>query len=305
MGNSLYRKSDRKAIILLLVMALAGMLLFYYSGEDMTDGPSQDSIAGSLSSGDGSVTAAGDSIKVKKTRVDRSSQYIYNAGERQTELFPFDPNTADSVSLLRLGLQPWQVRSIYKYRSSGGVFTQPSDFARLYGLTVGQYRRLEPYIRISPDFLPASSLPEAALPERDTLKYPVKLTAGEQMVLNTADTTQLRRVPGIGRAFARMIVNYGERLGGYVSVSQLDEIDGFPEEAKAYFVVKAPVTRRMNINKMTVTKMHRHPYMTFHQAQAISDYRRLYGPLHSLQDMKWHRDFTPENISRLEPYVEF
>lgn len=59
MGNSLYRKSDRKAIILLLVMALAGMLLFYYSGEDMTDGLSQESIAGSLSSGDGSVTVAG------------------------------------------------------------------------------------------------------------------------------------------------------------------------------------------------------------------------------------------------------
>lgn len=28
------------------------------------------------------------------------------------ETFPFDPNTADSTQLLRLGLQPWQVRNI-------------------------------------------------------------------------------------------------------------------------------------------------------------------------------------------------
>ena len=84
---------------------------------------------------------------------------IYNQGEEQrAERFPFDPNTADSTTLLRLGLQPWQVANIYRYRSHGGIYRRPEDFARLYGLTQKQYRELEPYIRISADYRPAVEL---------------------------------------------------------------------------------------------------------------------------------------------------
>ena len=60
------------------------------------------------------------------------------------ELFPFDPNTADSTQLLKLGLQSWQVRSIYKFRAKGGIFREKTDFARLYGLTKKQYEVLAP-----------------------------------------------------------------------------------------------------------------------------------------------------------------
>ena len=43
--------------------------------------------------------------------------------------------------------------------------------------------------------------------------YQAKLKAGEHIVLNTADTTQLKMVPGIGSYFARKVVQYGQRLG--------------------------------------------------------------------------------------------
>ena len=45
-----------------------------------------------------------------------------------------------------------------KYRSKGGVFRSPMDFARLYGLTRKQFRELEPYITIGDDYAPASTL---------------------------------------------------------------------------------------------------------------------------------------------------
>jgi hypothetical protein len=32
-------------------------------------------------------------------------------------LSPFDPNTADSVTFLRLGLPPWMAKNILKYRA--------------------------------------------------------------------------------------------------------------------------------------------------------------------------------------------
>ena len=50
-----------------------------------------------------------------------ADMYVGPVEERRTELFAFDPNTADSTALLRLGLRPWQVRAIYRYRARGGV----------------------------------------------------------------------------------------------------------------------------------------------------------------------------------------
>lgn len=222
------------------------------------------------------------------------------------ETFPFDPNTADSTQLLRLGLKPWQVRNIYKYRAKGGIYRKKEDFARLYGLTVKDYRRLEPYIRISDDYQPASTLVgETSHERRDTLRYPVKITEGEQMVLNEADTTQLQRVPGIGSYYARQIVRYGQRLGGYVNVDQLDEIDDFPKESKQYFAVNTANIQRLNINRLTLQQLRRHPYINYYQAKAIVDYRRLHGNIKSLQELRLSRDFTPEAIQRIEPYIEY
>ena len=90
----------------------------------------------------------------KHTYSTKSQQY-YRVEEKQGELFSFDPNTADSTQLLRLGLRPWQVRNIYKYRAAGGRYRKPTDFARLYGLTLKQYQRLEPYIRIEQEVMAA------------------------------------------------------------------------------------------------------------------------------------------------------
>jgi hypothetical protein len=250
-------------------------------------------------------------------------------------LFPFDPNTATAEELQKLGLAPYQVRNIIKYRSKGGVYRSPMDFARLYGLTRKQYRELEPYITIGDDYEPASTLASvqsyiaqkeadkqaahAAYEaykaqntykpnkgyDRDTLRYPVKLKVGEHINLAIADTTQLKKVPGIGSGWARAIVNYGKRLGGYVVVGQLQEIEGFPEEALPYFSVVNPHTEKINLNTATLPQLRKHPYMNFYQARAICDYRRLKGKLTNLSQLHLLKDFTPETIERLRPYIAF
>jgi DNA uptake protein ComE-like DNA-binding protein len=234
---------------------------------------------------------------------------------RAVERFPFDPNTADSTQLLRLGLQPWQVRNIYKYRAKGGIYRQKEDFAKLYGLTVKQYRELEPYIRISSDYQPAAMLVGGARESRDSrdtresrdssLRYPVKIKENEHVVLNTADTTQLRTVPGIGTYYAKEIVRHGQWLGGYVSVDQLDEIEGFPQESKKYFVIQGASPKKLNVNKLSLQQLRKHPYINYYQAKTIMDYRRLRGKITSLDDLCLSDDFPPEAIRRLEPYVEF
>ena len=199
------------------------------------------------------------------------------------------------------------ITNFYKYRNRGGVYRKPSDFARLYGLTVHQYKRLEPYIRISPDYsTPASSLfpSESDAPVSRSTARSRKLQPGENVDLNVADTTQLQLVPGIGSYFARRIVQYRDRLGGYVSVGQLDEIEDFPASAKSFLTVTSSPLR-LDVNKLSLAQLRRHPYINYYQARAIVEYRRLRGPFQSLEDLASLPDFTPQDIQRLSPYLEF
>ena len=285
-------RNDRTIALAALVALLLALVGFYLGG---TTAPEEAHV----------TPASRPSRPSQHSHAPRSRSYSYEQ-PRAAERFPFDPNTADSTQLLRLGLQPWQVRNIYKYRAHGGIYRRKEDFARLYGLTVKQYRELEPYIRISSDYQPAAALVGERQPlERDTTRYPVKIEATERVVLNTADTSQLRKVPGIGSYYAKEIVSHGRWLGGYVSVDQLDEIDGFPQEAKKYFVVNAPHPRKLNVNKLSLNELRRHPYVNFYQAKAIVEYRRLHGDIKSLQELRLDKDFPPEAIRRLEPYVEY
>ena len=168
---------------------------------------------------------------------------------------------------------------------------------------------MEPYIRISSDYLPAAEYYEQKSSvssediKRDTLSYPRKISMGEYVLLNEADTSNLKQVPGIGSYYARAIIRYGERLGGYYDAAQLLEIKGFPEESISYFRVSQKSLRKINVNTMSLEQLRKHPYIGFYQAKAIVEYRRLHGPLNNLRQLSTTGLFPEESLSKLEHYV--
>lgn len=300
-----FRKDDRDVVIIILVVVIISLILFPYIkgaivGE--TDGKDTDS-------GEKSEKVGGDSIK--------GNGYYY-VPEKQGELFYFDPNTADSTQLLRLGLRPWQVKNIYKYRAAGGRYREASDFARLYGLTAKQYERLLPYIRIVREPMAADVYGKNSNEERhsahDSLRYVTKISKGEKIDINTADTTQLKRIPGIGSYYARQIVGKRQRVGGFARLSQLKEIDGFPESALEYMTIEdvssssssqqSGITM-LKINHLDVKRLSQHPYIRYVQAKDIFAYRRLHGPITSIDALYRLPSFTQEEVKRLEPYLDF
>ena len=268
-----------------------------------------------------------------------SSRY-YAVDSSLPESFPFDPNEADSTQLLRLGLAPFQVRSIYRYRAKGGRFSTKDDFRRVYRLTNEQWDHLAPLIRIGKKYQLVDLYPEpsrtvsASQPrgDRNTAsgkpvisssatsdseftsvsshklhsKYPVKLVGDEVLDVNLADSAQLCRVPGIGPYFSRKIVQYRKRLGGYVSTAQLLEIEDFPADAVAWLVVADSLSvQKLSLNHLTTRKLMKHPYMGYYRASDIENHKRIYGRVQNLDALRQMPHFTDEDIKRLEPYLEF
>ena len=238
------------------------------------------------------------------------------------EAFPFDPNTADSTALLRLGLSPWQVRSIYRYRAKHGRYHEPEDFMRVPNMTVEQWERLKDFIRISPKFRYVQPKPRRALPPRvevpteqtlavaDTPKHDLyprqeKIGQGQTIDINTADTTLLKMIPGIASKRAARIVSYRQALGGFVNVEQAMEAIELPDTVLKYMTVSALPVRKININRLSVQQMMKHPYLNFYQAKAIFEYRRNKGELHSVEELSRLEAFRTTDLDRLSHYVTF
>ena len=150
----------------------------------------------------------------------------YSKKQKEVVLADFDPNAADSLQFSSLGLPGWMITNIQSYRNKGGNFKKPEDFSKIYGLKEEQYLALLPYIQIAPiekGFRDTLKL-LAHEAKKDTFPKQIKYSPGTIIGLNSADTTQLKMIPGVGSTIARMIVKHRDQLGGYFSTSQLEEI---------------------------------------------------------------------------------
>lgn len=222
------------------------------------------------------------------------TQYCY--AERQNtpvHLFAFNPNELDSLGFIQLGMRPFLAHTILHYRSKGGKFRHPEDLAKIYGLSPEQFKLLLPYIQIQT---------QPNLAEKQTLV---------SLELNSADTTQLMQLKGMNRSLARRIIAYGNKLGGYVSLSQLNEVWGinvaFAENIKPALRLDLSKVKKIAVNKAGIDGLRKHPYINFYQAKAIYEFRRNKGKIHNIDELKRQDDesFSPEFWMKIEPYLDF
>ena len=124
--------------------------------------------------------------------------------------------------------------------------------------------------------------------------------------LNTVDSATLCRIPGIGKTISSIIVTYRNRLGGFYSTEQLRECKYFDEELLPWFKVDSmPNLRKININDDSLKVLYKHPYMSYQQAKEVKRYRRMYGRIKDAETLLRINVFTPEEVDKLKPYIEF
>lgn len=314
-----YTKSERRAIlflsILFVIMLSGGILSSLYKS--------------SHSSGQMSLT---DSVRIdsfyhqKKSKSGQyRNQYTQNVRKEKSEgaikivLQPFDPNTADSMALLKVGMPPFVVRNLIRYRERGGYFRDAASLSKIYGLDTDLFVRLKPYVRINsfkrtekyksePQLLALKNEADV-LPKTDTVcqVFPkqFKYAPGTVIDLNKADTSELKKVPGIGSYLAGKIVAYRNRLGGYVSVRQLQEIKHVRAELNKWFTVGNKPFRFLEVNRMGLDALRSHPYMDFYKARVILEFRRKRGEIKSLSQLSMFEEFTEKDLEKLSPYLKF
>ncbi len=224
----------------------------------------------------------------------------------------FDPNTADSSTLVHLGLKPWQASNMLKYRAKGGRYRKAEDLKRLYGMTDSMYLALLPYVVI--DTLAIDRWRDSVRMAADSVPRYVSHKRDTILNLRTADTTELKMIKGIGSYRAKQIIRYREQLGGFASVEQLREVKALQPLLKdslstdsllSHFFIDSVRVVPLKVNSMRVEQLQRHPYLSFEQARAIYELRRKRIHLKHLDQLRTLDCLTEQDIQRLRPYLSF
>ncbi len=126
--------------------------------------------------------------------------------------------------------------------------------------------------------------------------------------INTADSAAWVALNGIGPGFAKRIITYREKLGGFYQVDQLKEVYGLDsvwvKENKAILKVGAGVYRFLKINQVE-WKDFRHPYLPYGQSKVVLAYRKQHGPIKDFETLQQIQLLDQVAWRRLKPYLSF
>ena len=127
--------------------------------------------------------------------------------------------------------------------------------------------------------------------------------------LNTADSATLVGIRGIGPLTAGRILRYRERLGGFVRVEQLLEVQGMREENYRMILtqifVDSSKIQKIDINFATPEQLTGHPYLPPRVLDKILKDRQLKGGWSNAEELVKQHILSREQAVRLAPYLRF
>ena len=125
--------------------------------------------------------------------------------------------------------------------------------------------------------------------------------------LNSADTTELKSLPGIGSFFARNIVEYRDKLGGFVEKKQLLEVYAFDtarmSNIENHIVIDSIELRKIKVNSDDFKTILRHPYIEYEDVKKIVNYRESKGMIKNWEN--YLKVVGRDVDDRLERYLDF
>jgi len=219
-----------------------------------------------------------------------------------TLLKPFNPNKASQDDLISLGIPEFISKRIINYRSKGGQFLSKTDLHKIYGVDDSLYLALAPFIQ-----LPVNKL-DYEPPKLYKVKPPSQKV--EKFELNSADTSDFQKIYGIGPVLSKRIVNYRDKLGGFVNTNQIYEVYGLKDEVAFKLLVESYLDNPLDISRIKINSvdeftLKQHPYINGVQAKTIISYRFQHGNFRSYEDLEKIIILDSIFINKMKPYLSF
>ncbi|MFB9864537.1 ComEA family DNA-binding protein [Rufibacter immobilis] len=285
--------------ILIFLMALLMVAPFFFFQDDVPYDPTADQrILDSLV------------VQLDQQAEEEAAARANRYRRKPIKLYRFNPNQLNVEQWQELGLNKYLAQRILNYRAKAGDFKSKAQLQKIYGLPDSLFQLWYPYID-----LPEESPGYARQPfsgsfseNRPKPEYPRKRWELQPFDLNTADTTELKQIRGIGSKLSQRIINFRDKMGGFHSVDQVAEVYGLPPEVadsvrKYAFIAKDGGIRKINLNAATFAELRQHPYIGYSLARAIVNYRTQHGPYPSVEELRKIKVLKEEQFQKMQPYL--
>lgn len=232
-----------------------------------------------------------DSISQRKA----DSLMAINYVESKDTIFPFNPNYISDFKAYQLDISIQAVNRIRSFRATGNYINSLQVFRQVSKLSDSEIRRIRPYLK-----LPKSQFPAANYSKEKVVKKE----------LNTATTTDLQLVSGIGKVYAQRILELRNKLGGFLVKDQLADVWGLTPEIQQRIWVhfkldSIPFIQKKNINELTLSQLSGLHYVNNALASKIVAVRTQKENLNSWEDLSVIHQLDSVKKARLSLYLSF
>lgn len=234
------------------------------------------------------------------SRYDKAYQYKNDEDDEipePKELFDFNPNNISAEKWTRLGFSKKQISTIENYLSKGGRFYKKEDLQKIYGIKDFQYERVKDYIKIPSSEDTADKRNDNEEAEKSSPVNINKLSGEEFVALG-----------GFWKYNGERIAKYRQLLGGFHKKDQLLEVWGVKE--KYYKHIKDDIRlgnvslRKININTATVEELAAHPYIEYHNAEDIFEFKVNNGFYKDVSLLRKHKIISQTTYDKVKPYLK-
>ena len=293
-------KGERIAIITILAVILILILACLFR-------PSPKSLS------DESLHNLDSLLALRQAAIEQQQQQQAEKPQEVAELhpFPFNPNTLTEEEWLQMGLTDRQVRNIMNYKAKGGKFYSKKDLGKLYTISEEEFAQLEPFI-VLPE-VSRSASGKTLSKKQETPTYEEKPKPEKKPIpivdLNTVDSTTLVELPQIGAYTASRILEFREKLGGFIDVEQLRDVKGVDDARfaaiKPYITLHAIEIRKVDVNRADFKTLVHHPYLSYEQVKRIVNQREKRGMIKNWAQLEELLQEEGEVNPLLKQYVKY
>lgn len=283
-----FSKKQRSGILLLVVVLLLVQSVYYF-----VDFKSK------------TVEYDAQSISVYQSEIDSLRRVKLESSN--PVIFPFNPNYINDFKGYSLGMTTEEIDRLHAFRQTNKWINSSKDFQKVTQVSDSLLHQIAPYFKF-PDWV-TNPKPKVKYINPDVYSATPK-TVTQKEDLNTASSSDLMRIYGIGETLSERIVAYRAKYGGFIADVQLQEVYGLsPEVIKrvlSEFTVKTtvPITK-ININEATVEQLVTIKYIDYEIAYNIIEQRTLREGFKSFDDLTKVKDFPVKKSEIIRLYLIF